>query len=150
MSFKNSEYYDSVQRVRCFMYGNIQKTLDLTNTNKGAPNFLLALDLCCYTEYWGKLLLETPKDSSRNAFNAFFKRLGTYYENLINNDSIDVYRDIRCGLAHAYLVEGRNAIIDIGYGPHGVDYDAESNKYTFYVSTYFEDFKNAVNTYING
>ena len=51
------------------MYEDIQKTLDLSNSPKGAPNFLLALVLCCYTEYWGKLyfisLLENPKENKQ-------------------------------------------------------------------------------------
>jgi len=132
------------------MYEDIQKTLDLSNSNKGAPNFLLALGLCCYTEYWGKLLLGNPKDGSRKAFNSFFRRLGTNYENLVSNSSIDIYGDIRCGLAHAYLIEGSDSTINIGDGPQGVYYNPRLNKYTFYVSTYFKDFKNAVNTYING
>jgi hypothetical protein len=132
------------------MYEDIQKTLDLSNSPKGAPNFLLALVLCCYTEYWGKLLLENPKESSRKAFEAFFKRLGQDYQTLVDNTDIDIYRDIRCGLAHAYLIEGRDAAINIGKGSNGVVYDPKLNKYTLYVSTYFEDFKNAVDVYING
>jgi hypothetical protein len=132
------------------MYEDIQKTLDLSNSPKGAPNFLLALVLCCYTEYWGKLLLENPKESSRKAFEAFFKRLGQDYQTLVNNTAIDIYRDIRCGLAHAYLIEGRDAAINIGKGSNGVVYDPKLNTYTFYVSTYFEDFKNAVDAYISG
>lgn len=150
MSFKNSRYHNSVQRVRKFMYEDIRKTLDLSNSPKGAPNFLLALVLCYYTEYWGKLLLENPKESSRKAFEAFFKRLGQDYQTLVNNTAIDIYRDIRCGLAHAYLIEGRDAAINIGKGSNGVAYDPKLNKFTFYVSTYFEDFKNAVDAYISG
>jgi hypothetical protein len=132
------------------MYEDIRKTLDLSNSPKGAPNFLLALVLCCYTEYWGKLLLENPKESSRKAFEAFFKRLGQDYQTLVNNTAIDIYRDIRCGLAHAYIIEGRDAAINIGKGSNGVAYDPKLNKFTFYVSTYFEDFKNAVDAYISG
>jgi hypothetical protein len=132
------------------MYEDIRKTLDLSNSPKGAPNFLLALVLCCYTEYWGKLLLENPKESSRKAFEAFFKRLGQDYQTLVNNTAIDIYRDIRCGLAHAYLIEGRDAAINIGKGSNGVVYDPKLNKFTFYVSTYFEDFKNSVYEYISG
>jgi hypothetical protein len=132
------------------MYEDIRKTLDLSNSPKGAPNFLLALVLCCYTEYWGKLLLENPKESSRKAFEAFFKRLGQDNQTLVNNTAIDIYRDIRCGLAHAYIIEGRDAAINIGKGSNGVAYDPKLNKFTFYVSTYFEDFKNAVDAYISG
>ena len=38
------------------MIADLEKTINLVNSNQGAPNFLLALALCCYTEYWGKFL----------------------------------------------------------------------------------------------
>lgn len=148
MSFKNSRCYNSLQRVRSFMYSDIEKTLALAKSNEGAPNFLLALGLCCYTEYWEKLLLG-PENASRDAFIAFFKRLGTNYANLTTNASIDVYGDIRCGLAHAYMIEGRESTIRIR-GPSGLEYDQKSDVYTFYVQNYFEDFRRAVDSYIYG
>jgi hypothetical protein len=61
-----------------------------------------------------------------------------------------VYGDIRCGLAHAYLIEGREPTINVGLGPIGIKYDPKSDTYTLYVSTYFDDFKGAVDFYING
>ncbi len=39
------------------MFGDLEKTLSLVNTPARAPNFLLALALCCYTEYWGQFLI---------------------------------------------------------------------------------------------
>ena len=36
------------------MFKDLEKTIGLVkNTQLGAPNFLLALGLCCFTEYWG-------------------------------------------------------------------------------------------------
>jgi hypothetical protein len=32
----------------------------------------------------------------------------------------------------------------------GIEYNTASKNYTFHVPSYFEDFKNAVNTYIRG
>ncbi len=63
-----------------------------------------------------------------------------------------IYGDIRCGLAHAYLIEGgNNARIDTGnIGSHGIAYDQTEKKYTFWVRTYFEEFKKALNCYIDG
>jgi hypothetical protein len=112
------------------MYADIEKTLQLAGGSEGAPNFLLALGLCCYTEYWGKLLLGLPENASGKAFNAFFKRLGPNYEKLVNNTSIDIYRDIRCGLAHAYLIEGRESAIKIGPAAAGIEYDLK-NRYLY-------------------
>ena len=47
----------SVKKVRDFMFGDLEKTLSLVNTPARAPNFLLALALCCYTEYWIQFLI---------------------------------------------------------------------------------------------
>ena len=50
-TFKDSPYNESVHRVRQFMFdGDIDKTLQLVHTTRGAPNFLLALGLSCYTD----------------------------------------------------------------------------------------------------
>jgi hypothetical protein len=44
-----------------------------------------------------------------------------------------------------------NARIDMGNaGLHGIDYDKPINRYVFWVRTYFDEFKAAVNKYING
>jgi hypothetical protein len=155
-TFATSQYHDSVLNVRRFMFDDIDKIIGLAdNPNVGAPNFLLALGLCCYTEYWGKLLTGARKfDESvgRNAFNAFLERLDrVYYGNLIGS-GVELYKEVRCGLAHAYLIEtSGNAGIDMGNaGLHGIDYDKTNNKYVFWVRTYFDEFKAAVNKYING
>ena len=56
-TFATSPSRDPLLKVRRFMFDDIDKTIGLAdNPNVGAPNFLLALGLCCYTEYWGKLL----------------------------------------------------------------------------------------------
>jgi hypothetical protein len=138
------------------MFNDIEKTLCLTvDPQVGTPNFLLALGLCCYTEYWGKLVEGIKKGESKSAmaFNAFLKRLDSgYYANLMNNPAVDLYGEVRCGLAHSYLIEGKgDAVINTGYrGLHGIEYDQTSKKYIFWVRTYFDEFKNAVNNYING
>ena len=155
-TFATCQYRDSILKVRRFMFDDINKTIGLAdNPNVGAPNFLLALGLCCYTEYWGKLLTGVSKfDASRGrtGFNAFLERLDrVYYGNLISS-GVELYNEVRCGLAHAYLIEtSGNARIDMGNaGLHGIDYDKTSKKYIFWVRTYFDEFKAAVNRYING
>ena len=59
----------------------------------------------------------------------------------------NVYHDIRCGLAHSYLVDG-NARIVIEGGHSGIEYDDREKIYTFYVRRYLEDFKVAVNKFV--
>ena len=114
--------------------------------------FLLALALCCYTEYWGKLLLGVTKKQTRksgDAFDAFLEKLEpTYYGNLKKTHNI--YGDIRCGLAHAYLIDG-SARIDTGIvGLHGIEVDSSTNSYIFWVRIYFKEFQDVVNNYISG
>jgi hypothetical protein len=72
-SFRKSEFYDRVLKVRDFMFDDIDKTLQLVHTSRGAPNFLLALGLCCYTEYWGKLLLGIEKRDGKEVSKAPFE-----------------------------------------------------------------------------
>jgi hypothetical protein len=117
---------DTISKIKEFMFTDLDKTLELVNTPKGAPNFMLALVLCCYTEFWGKMKL--PKGTSSERFNEFFKALGKRYENLmqqLGDSEIDtqkkhygkdkIYHDIRCGLAHSYLVDGNVRIVIEGF-----------------------------------
>src|SRR5215212_9232965 len=155
-TFATSPYHAAVLKVREFMFSDIEKTLLLHSIPKvGAPSFLLALGLCCYTEYWGNLAEGIKKDDrnkNKESFNAFLRRLDPkYYGRLIDNQ-VNFYREVRCGLAHAYLIEAKgDAVINAGYvGLHGIEYHKESERYTFWIRTYFDEFKNAVNHYING
>jgi hypothetical protein len=62
------------------MFKDIEKTIGLAkNPQLGAPNFLLALGLCCFTEYWDRLLTGTAKNNGGKCFNAFFDRWGQPY-----------------------------------------------------------------------
>lgn len=137
---------DSVRKVSKFMLCDLNKTANLDKTPVGGPNFLLALALCCYTEYWGKLVTEN-KLNSTDSFNAFFARLGKCYESLIKTYGGKIYWNVRCGLAHAYLIEA-SSNINMGYGHCGVAYDGTNDHYTFNVRTYLEDFEKAVGMYI--
>src|SRR5438876_9215065 len=83
------------------MFEDIEKTLSL---NRRTPNFLLALGLCCYTEYWGKLKLGvSEKDQnkkSRDSFETFlYKYLDPNYYPQLKKEGADIYKDVRCGLA---------------------------------------------------
>jgi hypothetical protein len=109
------------------------------------PNFLLALGLCCYTEYWGKLKLGFAQDESRDSFEAFLVELDKSYYDPIKSD---IYKNVRCGLAHSYLIEGNSRIDIDNMGPHGIEIDRNLDTYAFYVQTYFEEFKRAVDKYI--
>ena len=132
------------------MFKDIEKAIGLVkNPQLGAPNFLLALGLCCFTEYWGRLLTGTAKNEGPKCFNAFFDRLGQPYVEVRNNQN-KIYNKVRCGLAHSYLVEGIS-VIDMKSGLLcGIEHNESTSQYVFHICTYFEHFKNAVNDYIRG
>jgi hypothetical protein len=108
-----SRYYSSVLKVREFMFNDIDKTLRLADDKQiGAPNFLLALGLVCYTEYCGKLVKGIKKGElkrSEEAFNTFIKRLDPVYYGKLLNSKVDLYGEVRCGLAHAYMIDATGA-----------------------------------------
>jgi hypothetical protein len=157
-----TNYLVSIKKIRDFMFGDLEKTLSLVNTSTGGPNFLLALALCCYTKYWGQFLIGKKNrfhGYNRKCFNEFFKRLGQRYEYLIshnhNNDDYikcdhNTYSDIRCRLAHVYMIDENAKIVIEGDRDCGILYDSVSRTYTFIVRRYFEDFKIAVNNFIHG
>ena len=143
------------------MFGDLEKTLSLVNTPARAPNFLLALALCCYTEYWRQFLIGKKRlhGYSRKCFNEFFKRLGPRYEYLINynhnkHDCIkcdhNIYNEIRYGLVHTYMIDGNAKIVIEGNDDCGILYDSTTKTYIFIVNKYFEGFKIAVNNFIYG
>jgi hypothetical protein len=50
------------------------------------------------------------------------------------SSKVNVYQNVRCGLAYAYMIEG-NATIVIEDGTCGILYDETSNSYTFLCQT---------------
>jgi hypothetical protein len=148
---KDSKYCQPILNVRTFMFNDIKNTLSL----KTAPNFLLALCLCCYTEYWGKLRLGVPAEEKRMSQDSFEKFLYGYLDPIyyphLKIKGIDLYKDVRCGLAHSYLIENKTSYIDAASdSSHGIEYDSANMGYTFYVKTYFQEFKAGVNKYVDG
>jgi hypothetical protein len=162
MSFKNSPYYGSIMQTQNFMYVDIQRCIDLDKLKHkgkkiGAPNFLIAVGLSCYTEYWGKLVLGLSRetDVSKRCYEEFLKRLGkTYrtnpYQQLLDK-GVPVYEDIRCGLVHSYgAAKGCSVNLDNGNELCGICYDEINDHYDFNIVTYFKDFRNAVDVYVSG
>ena len=130
------------------MFDDLEKTIDLINTKRAAPNFLLALVICCYIEYWGRLVSGIAKDDSENCFNEFFDRLGSCYQQQRRQSSCDIYKDIRCGLVHSYVTT-KSAKIKFKGGKCGVVFNPSTKEYTLHIERYFHDFKNAVGRYIS-
>jgi hypothetical protein len=132
----SSPYRQSLEQIGNFMFPDLDKTLNIN----GKPNFLLALVLTCYTEYWGRIVKGIPSGSSPDCFNIFFDMLGSCYFRC--RKMTDVYHHVRCELVHSYGVEG-NASINGGSGC-GVEYDPSTNTYQINIRQYSEDLKAAV------
>jgi hypothetical protein len=64
ISLETYSVLENIQKIRDFMFADLDKTIELVNSGKGAPNFMLALALCSYTEFWGKLILPSEKDKN--------------------------------------------------------------------------------------
>jgi len=78
--------------------------------SKGA-NFLIALGLVIYTEVIGSFI--SNKKKKPDCFNKFFVRLGPAYKKLVYGKKLNVYKNVRCGLAHDGLIGGKFRIINI-------------------------------------
>jgi hypothetical protein len=136
---------DTIKKIREFMFEDLEKTIDLVDSFRGAPNFMLALVLCAYTEFWGKLIC--PGKDDKQCFDTFFCQLGAEYNEVMNHPNTNIYGRIRCGLIHEYLIKG-NAEILIEGGECGIKYDVKTKKYTINIRRYFQDFRVAVDLYI--
>lgn len=121
-----------------FIFSDIQREIDLARLGKGGGNFLAALGLLCYTEVMGGVRRGTLARGEGSAnFNTFFKELGDRYASLAERR--EVYRDLRCGMAHQYLVKGPATVSMLkGNEPCGVT--ENEGRLSFSVERYFEDF----------
>jgi hypothetical protein len=143
----------TIEKIRDFMFEDLDKTIALVNSCKGAPNFMLTLVLCCYTEFWGKLKAFPEQKECKECFESFFSELGEKYRYLIEHTDAGIWGNVRSQLVHLYgIKEHKGAVNDsrivIEGGDCGIIYDNKAQTYTFYVRKYFEDFKFAVDKYI--
>jgi hypothetical protein len=124
----------TIEKIREFMINDLDKTIALVNSCKGAPNFMLALVLCCYTHFWGKLMLY-PEDDDKKTFDAFFCKLEPKYKDLIYDSNAGIYGRVRCGLVHLYGIKKAHdeSMIKIEGRECGIMYDKKTQKYTFHI-----------------
>ena len=143
----------TIEDIRQFMINDLDKTIALVNSCKGAPNFMLALALCCYTEFWGKLKAFPEEKKDKECFESFFSELGEKYRYLIEHTNASIWGNVRSQLVHLYGIKKHKGSVNdsrivIEGGDCGIMYDNNAQTYTFCVRKYFEDFKFAVDNYI--
>jgi hypothetical protein len=131
-------FFDSY--VHNFMLRDVSREIAAAQRGEDAANFLCALGLLCYTEVMGRWVPGASR-GSRNAFEAFFKRLGPSYEQFIcsGEDPYDFYRN---GMVHTYLAKGRCevAMLDNPASPVPTGVVVSGGQYAFVVERYFRDF----------
>jgi hypothetical protein len=91
--------------------------------------------------------VDQASKKSKQCYETLLGRFGTEYQELIDS-GFDVYGKVRCGLVHSYLIEN-SSIINLRKGKCGIRIDFANDKYVFNIVTYFEDFKKAIDNYIN-
>ena len=101
----NQELITKFQQLARWMIDDTERSMF-----QARANFLVAQALLNYTETIGSFIL--PNGNSAQRFDAFFTRLGPEYSLLLRrfngrrrrNPHI-IYDDLRCGLAHEYVVK---------------------------------------------
>jgi hypothetical protein len=64
ISLETCTVIKNMEKIKEFMFADLDKIIEIVHSDKGAPNFMLALVLCAYTEFWGKLML--PSGDCKN------------------------------------------------------------------------------------
>jgi len=110
----------------------------------GGGNFMCALALLCYTEFFGKKL--TNSSGSKRNFDSFFEKMGSHYSSLLGKHNI--YNIFRCGLAHEYWVKKSGTIFMFGSKNPALGFDKKGRLY-FIVDQYYHDLMQAVENEFN-
>jgi len=142
MKISSEQYLEA----KNFVKADIERELNLfREEEKSAGNFLCALGLLCYTEFFGGAITgKFARGQAKNNFETFFRYMGKSYANLIDEKNIDVYDIFRCGMAHEYFIKKEFSIGLLPIRKRRVGLGYENGKYFFVVEKYYEDFIKAV------
>jgi hypothetical protein len=130
-------FHDYVQNM---MLPDVSREIAAAQRGDNAGNFLCTLGLLCYTEVMGRWVPGVNR-GSRNAFEAFFSRLGPCYAQFLSSgeDPYDFYRN---GMVHEYLAKGPATVAMLdnakNRAPCGVL--KHDDHYHVVVERYFQDF----------
>ncbi len=92
-----NEVREKLALVREFQMKDLRRSIFYARTN-----FLTALGLVTYTEFWGYFLIDDQDHQKvRQAFEAFLRFMGDPYGPLLQREP-DLYDILRCGLIHEY------------------------------------------------
>ena len=151
--------YQAFKQAKVFISSDIERELSLVKASQseqgilalekagvpaGGGNFLAAMGLLAYTEFFGDLKYKnTGHASCSTNFNSLFDDLGSDYQSFRASRE-DVYKIFRCGLVHEYYIKKDCTIYMVEKeNLAGIGKDADG-KYYFAVETYYEALKSVV------
>jgi hypothetical protein len=153
--------YQEFKQAKEFIFSDIDREISLAKTSQsedgksvlekagipvGGGNFLAALGLLAYTEFFGDLKYKnTGHGSNSKNFNSLFDDLGTDYQSFRASGE-DVYKIFRCGLAHEYYTKKDCTIFMLNNGKRSGIGKTPDEKYYFVVEAYFEALKVVINS----
>lgn len=147
---RQTEILEKLNLAKDFQMADLRRSIFESKTN-----FLTALGLFSYTEFWGHFL--TGTEAAGQSFDKFFRTLGPYYDQLLQSEP-QLYDLIRCGLAHEYLPKKREFYV-LGEDSdltddeirqqrsHGLE--VNQNKIEIVNSRYYLDLQDAVQSLID-
>ena len=102
MNKNQTEQLEKFKTLTRWMYQDAKASMF-----KAHANFLVAMALFNYTETLGMFLVRRQA-SPKVRFDEFLKYIGPEYEKIIiNNPTINVYDELRCGLTHEGIPKNR-------------------------------------------
>ena len=151
---READIVNKLTLARDFQMNDIRRSIFDTRTN-----FLTALGLVSYTEFWGHFMTGEGKGAAKASFDMFFKYLSSHYQSVLNREPM-IYDELRCGLAHEYIPKNRPFTI---YGEntllsddqirksirrqYGIKIDSEQLE--MINSRYYLDLKDAIDRFIS-
>lgn len=136
---------EKIEQFRQYIIHDLEKAVE------GEANYLAALGLAVYTEFLGGLYRCTHDyGNAKSNYNEGLGKLGNEYEELYNSQGDAMYYRVRCGLVHEYLIKDTAKVSMSERSPNNCGMVIENNNtICFYVIPYLEDFKQAMEEYIN-
>lgn len=127
-----------------FMATDVHREIESARMGEPAGNYLCALALLCYTEILGGIRRGTlAQGESRANFDAFFRDLGPSYATLLDAGE-NIYRELRCGMAHEFLIKGSATVAMLKKEPETAGIARpDGGPWKFCVEAYMEAFDDA-------
>lgn len=152
--------YPVFKQAKKFIFSDIDREIALARASQneegllllksagvptGGGNFLAAMGLLSYTEFFGEQKYKhTGRGCCSKNFNDLFDDLGDEYR-LFREAGEDIYSIFRCGLVHEYYTKQDCTIYMLKNERSAGIGKEHDGKYYFVVETYYEALKRVIN-----